>query len=195
MKDTLHLYSDEKIIKEVRRHKLVFYFRTSSLFVLGIIPLIFISPLDILLDSISDGKGGAVFGASFFLWIVVLSIIFFFRWTDYYLDVWVITNKRIFDIEQRGMFNRSISVFLLSRIQDVTVETEGLIATLFKFGTVHVHTAGEHHAGSPADSGELVIEDADNPIMIKNIIMDAHMHSLGHNTTHPQRQSGTKGGV
>lgn len=180
MRDTiLHLNPDETIIQEVRRHRLVFYMKTSSLFILFIIPLLFIAPLDNLLDRISDGHGGLLFGAIFFMWMIVLWVILFLRWTDYYLDVWVITNKRIFDIEQRGMFHRSVSVFLLSRIQDVSVETRGIIATLFKYGTIHVHTAGEHHVESPEGSGELIIEDADSPIIIKNIIMDAHMRATG----------------
>src|SRR3990172_10632327 len=39
-----------------------------------------------------------------FIWIF-----FFMIWIDYYFDVWIITNLRIVNIEQKGLFNRMVS--------------------------------------------------------------------------------------
>jgi hypothetical protein len=63
---------------------------------------------------------------------------------DYFLDVWVVTNGRIVNVEQHGLFRRVTSELNLSSIQDVTAETKGLIQTFFKFGDVFVQTAAEH---------------------------------------------------
>lgn len=60
----------------------------------------------------------------------------------YILDVWIVTNQRIIDSTQRGFFNRVVSELHVSRIQDVSVSTSGLIQTMFKFGDLQVQTAG-----------------------------------------------------
>jgi uncharacterized membrane protein YdbT with pleckstrin-like domain len=89
-------------------------------------------------------------------------------WTDYYLDTWVVTNKRIIDIEQKGFFSRQVSSFRVDRIQDVTVDTHGIIATLLHFGNIHVQTAG---AGQ-----KFVIHGIPNPDELKDKIATLAMH-------------------
>jgi hypothetical protein len=67
----------------------------------------------------------------------------FVEFVDYYLDVWIVTNKRILNIEQLGLFHRTASELALSTVQDVTSEVKGILPTLFNFGTVYIQTAGE----------------------------------------------------
>ena len=56
-----------------------------------------------------------VFAYYLYIWL------FFYRgFLDYYLDVWVVTTKRIISIEQKGLFNRVIAEQKISRLQDVT---------------------------------------------------------------------------
>ncbi len=165
------LYEGEKVILEVRRHAFKFYTRVLLLFVLWIVPLLVSSFVVRGVNTLLDGNGGSsLFGFFFTLWTLVLFVLFFFRWTDYYLDVWIITTKRIFDVEQKGLFTRNVSVFRLEKVQDITVETRGIIATFLKFGDLHVYTAGE--------SSEFVIRDAADPLMVKNVIIEAHGKSL-----------------
>jgi uncharacterized membrane protein YdbT with pleckstrin-like domain len=61
------------------------------------------------------------------------------------LDVLIITDRRIFEIEQHGLFRRESSTFRIDRIQDVTVDVKGVIATFLNFGDIHIHPAGEGH--------------------------------------------------
>jgi uncharacterized membrane protein YdbT with pleckstrin-like domain len=60
----------------------------------------------------------------------------------YALDVWIVTDRRVLDSKQHGFFNRTTSELHLSRIQDISVETHGVIQTFFKFGDLHIQTAG-----------------------------------------------------
>ena len=60
----------------------------------------------------------------------------------YTLDVWIVTNHRIVDSTQNGFFNRTVSELHLARIQDISVQTKGVIQTFFKFGDLQVQTAG-----------------------------------------------------
>lgn len=167
----ISLDSDETVLTEVRRHMIVFYARILILVVFFFVPL-FISPFIVLLiEKIAKNPiGSIIFGFLFTLWLIVIWMTFFYQWTDYYLDVWIITNKRIFDIDQRGFFNREISVCRIEQLQDVSITVDGVMATFFKYGTIHIHTAGESH--------DFVIRDAADPMNVKNIIMQAHGRTI-----------------
>ncbi|HEY4480086.1 MAG TPA: PH domain-containing protein [Candidatus Paceibacterota bacterium] len=98
------------------------------------------------------------------LWLLLLWIIFFIEWTDYYLDLWVVTDRRILDVEQKGFFHREVTSFGFRQIQDITVETRGLLETFFKFGTLHIQTAGHDR--------DIIIKDAANPEAVRSLILD-----------------------
>jgi uncharacterized membrane protein YdbT with pleckstrin-like domain len=53
-----------------------------------------------------------------------------------------VTNKRIVNVEQKGLFSRVVSEKELSRMQDVTSEVHGFIATFFSYGDIYIQTAG-----------------------------------------------------
>ena len=103
----------------------------------------------------------SVFGYA--IWILILWVVFFIEWTDYYLDLWIVTDRRIIDIEQKGFFYREVTSFSFRQIQDITVETRGFIETFFKFGTLHIQTAGH--------SREIVIRDAYYPEEARSLIL------------------------
>lgn len=74
---------------------------------------------------------------TFLAWVRLFSI-----WTDYYLDSWTLTNKRIIDIEQKGYFSRTVGSFRIEKIQDVTIMVNGVLQNLLNFGDIRVQTAG-----------------------------------------------------
>lgn len=76
--------------------------------------------------------------------ILLLMWIFLFQlFLDYYLDVWIVTNKRILNIVQTGLFHRQVSEVRLYRIQDATASIGGILQTVLNFGKVEIQTAGE----------------------------------------------------
>ncbi|MFH1182917.1 MAG: PH domain-containing protein [Candidatus Moraniibacteriota bacterium] len=75
---------------------------------------------------------------SLFLWSFVFVV-----FIDYYLDVWIVTDCRIVNIEQKGLFRREISELRLDNVQDLTTEITGMISTFFDFGDLYVQTAGK----------------------------------------------------
>lgn len=102
-------------------------------------------------------------GFAYSVWFFILWMIFFIEWTDYYLDFWVITNRRIVDAEQIGFFRRQVVSLGYEQIQDITVETKGFIRTIFNFGTLHIQTAGERN--------DIVISDAHFPEDARSLIL------------------------
>jgi uncharacterized membrane protein YdbT with pleckstrin-like domain len=75
---------------------------------------------------------------------VCLWMFLFTQFVTHYLDVNVVTDKRIVHIIQVGLFSRKVSELDLGRVQDVTSEVHGIIATMLNYGNVIVQTAGEH---------------------------------------------------
>ncbi|MFO0955341.1 MAG: PH domain-containing protein [Candidatus Saccharibacteria bacterium] len=64
------------------------------------------------------------------------------------LSVWrnnklFITDENIVDMDQIGLFQRTIATLRLSRVQDISVKVKGPMQTIFHYGTVTVQTAGE----------------------------------------------------
>lgn len=82
-----------------------------------------------------------VLGASaFFLFGALFA---FQMFVEYWLDVFIVTDKRILDIDQHGLFSRTVSELRLYRAQDVTAEVKGMLHSLIDYGDVYVQTAGE----------------------------------------------------
>lgn len=84
-------------------------------------------------------------------------------WIDYYLDVWIITDQRIVNIEQKGLFSRQVSELEHIRVQDVTTDVRGFIPTFMNYGDVFIQTAAEKE--------RFTFRSVPNPYKIKTLIM------------------------
>lgn len=141
----IQLHDDEEIVTLVRRH----WFSIAVKGVADVLIFIFFAFAMVFMDVlVSNAQSGAVVHQVLALGVYLLALVglllwmhFFAVWSDHWLDVWVLTNKRIIDIEQKGFFTRQVSSFPIERIQDVTYETSGLIATWLHFGNVRIQTA------------------------------------------------------
>lgn len=134
---------EEKIIKIVRKHWFTLVPFGIMLFLLMLLPTLLPLSSETFPIAISHDTAAPLAGFAVSIYLLILSIIAFAIWIDYYLDVWIITNTRIIDVEQHGLFNREISEIPRARIQDVTIEVRGIIRTLLRFGTIRIQTAGE----------------------------------------------------
>ncbi len=170
----LNLESGESIILEVRKHWFVFLWNTLGLFVGVAVPILvyFIllkfGPVDIVSIILKyKTEYGSLVMFFYYLWILGLWIIFFVQWTNYYLDVWYVTQKRIIDVNQKSIFHREVSNLRFDKIQDISIEVNGFIATMLNFGDIKVQTAAE-------DSSEFLIRNARNPERVRRIIFGQH---------------------
>lgn len=76
------------------------------------------------------------------LFIIFMCLGVFMTWTMYHLNTQVVTDQRIVDISHETIFSHTISELSVSKIEDVTAQTNGLIGNMFSFGNVYVQTAG-----------------------------------------------------
>jgi uncharacterized membrane protein YdbT with pleckstrin-like domain len=154
------LGQNEYIVEIFRKHPFSLWVTAITYGILAFAPLI-IAPI-ISLEIIPLQW----IGIFYWLYLLILWIGFFIYWTDFILDAWILTNERLVDIEQMGLFTRRISTLSLDRIQDVTTYESGLIDTYFKIGTVYIQTAGEQR--------EFKIPNARNPQHIKELILNSY---------------------
>ncbi len=96
--------------------------------------------------------------------ILLVWLYAFLVWIDYFFDVWIITNERVINIEQKGLFVRAVSELKFSRIQDVTSEVSGMIPTILNFGDVKVQTASEEDY--------FLFRRVPDPYHVKDLIME-----------------------
>ena len=150
----------EKIVLKVRRHKLGLIFQSMFLALFIILPpfLFWISERTVVIK----GNDFALFTGVYSLVLLIAWMMFFVIWTSYYLDVLIITDKRVVDIDQKGFFSREVATLSLDKIQDITTTVSGILATFMDFGTVKIQTAGE--------SKEFIIRDVPEPAKIKSIV-------------------------
>jgi len=138
---------DEKILILKRRHWLIatFIIIRYSFFLLA--PLILYVLILNFLPFITDRLALSLFSGpiamlALSLYYLLVWVLFFHAWLDYYLDVWIVTDTRIVNIEQNGLFSRSIAEAKLYRLQDVQAEVHGLLPTFFHYGNITIQTAG-----------------------------------------------------
>lgn len=162
----IKLDKNEKIIFKIRKHWFILFAESFFLIFLLLFPVagfIAINATDMLSSIQFAGNVSYLLIAISATWFLFLWIAFFVIWTDYYLDILILTNLRVVNIDQRGLFSRKVSTFKLHRIQDVSVDVHGIIPTLLGFGKVHIQTAGE--------SQKFVISGIPHPYKTKSEIL------------------------
>src|SRR3989338_8454194 len=133
-----HLKPEEKIILSLHRHWLTI---AGKMTVIAVMLLIAVIILTAAISYLPEYLILATFLLAVYILIVLL--IAFIFWVDFYLDMWIITDERVIDIEQSGLFRREISEFMLDKVQDITVEIPDILATALKYGNINIQTAGE----------------------------------------------------
>ncbi|MFW5885248.1 MAG: hypothetical protein ACOCUF_03430 [Patescibacteria group bacterium] len=161
---------NEEIILVLRRHWLIFVFK--------FLPFLFFALLIAILGGVIRGNFGFIqinINTQLEILIELLFYLFiwlgaFVVWINYYLDVWIITDRRIIDVEQVALFRRSVSELEHSKIQDTTSEIHGFLPTLFRYGYIYIQTAGE--------TQRFLFKQVPNPVKTRNIIMKLQKAAL-----------------
>lgn len=135
---------DEKAVLVLRRHWLVLLSLIVTVSILLTLPAAAIFFLHYLIPDFFQEPLRLTF------FVLAASIFFLYAWLflfqnfiDYHLDTWIVTNRRIINIEQHGIFARTVSELNLQRVQDVTAEIHGFFHTMLDYGYVYIQTAGE----------------------------------------------------
>jgi len=171
---SIKLEQDERILFRARRHWFVLFGQVFGIIILLVAPFaLFALAINLGVPMPHFLAGNLVFlGAALVgTWMLLLWIAFFVVWTNYFLDILILTNKKLIDMEQKSLFSREISSLRLERIQDITIEINGIIPTFLDFGDVHVQTAG-------GDGRIFILRGARTPARVKELILHQQQQSL-----------------
>lgn len=161
----IEIKEGENIVGVYRRHKFILF--------LEFLPIMVASALVVasaffLLAFLREEEGAAVLIPLILLVAVLMLHIFwvmaFVILADFYLDIWILTDRRVISIEQKGLFARRIIEFELNKVEDITVEIRGMIETFMDFGNVTLYTASENQ--------NFVFKHIKNPNAIKDAVIN-----------------------
>lgn len=144
--EKIELEPGEEVRQVVRKHWFVITMEILSTLLIAILPLFGVAVFLLFEHLHPESFVFAVhlplviFGSVF--WVLITLMATFMVWTHYFLDLWIITDRRIIVIDQISFFNRKVSSFRLERLQDIKVSIDGIIPTLLNFGTIRAQTAG-----------------------------------------------------
>ncbi|MCK4635573.1 MAG: PH domain-containing protein [Candidatus Moranbacteria bacterium] len=113
------------------------------------------------------------------LLLLIIWIYSFIIWFDYYLDVWIITNQRVINVEQKGLFSRHVSELRFLQIQDISTNISGFIPTILNYGHVHIQTA--------AQQSNFMFRSVPNPYAIKATLISLQ-HKSQRKTFHKKKK-------
>ncbi len=140
--------NNEDVLFLFRRHILV---AKKGFFLFLILLLVFCSPIFIWPNNqqlLLVAVGGSLFG------LVVL----FYHLVIWYFTYTIVTDQRIRQFNQWGFFRRGATDLSLSKIQNISYSTPGVIADIIGYGTIIIQTL----------VGDLVIHYVQKPESVYN---------------------------
>jgi len=145
--EKIQLDQGETVLKIVRKHWFVIVSKLFVTFIALLLPFFILFLLVVFPGLIASLKIDLQYYTAIIIfliaaWSLLVILTAFSIWTNYYLDLWIITDRRIIVIDQIGFFHRNVSIFRLERLQDIEFNISGLIPTLLNFGSIRAQTAG-----------------------------------------------------
>lgn len=134
---------NEVIHLVVREHWFFLFLRTCIWVLFAAVPVIFRAYGPQYFPGLFEGTAAGYVALALNIYILLLTLGLFMIWTLYYLNVQIVTNKRVVDINQYAIFRQKISELLLPNIEDVTSEVKGFFGTVLEYGDILIQTAGE----------------------------------------------------
>lgn len=138
----------EEVIYVFRRHAM-----TS---IKGFLWLIVVTGLGLVPMFIWPGNGNL-----FFVWLAFLGVGILgaaYSWMLWYFSFYIVTNERLRQTRQKGLFKKSVVDLELSNIQNMSYGINGVFATMFDYGSILIQT----------EAGDLVISMVSHPETVYN---------------------------
>ncbi len=167
----------EKIYLVVREHPALLALRLGLLALLALIGIGAHAVIPGLLGDLLTGAGQLAFSLLFYTYYLVLLVGLLFICSFYYLSLQIITDMRMVDVDQAGLFRRKVTEIQIENVEEVTSTAHGLLSTVFNFGNVLVQTSSAQN--------EFEFENVAKPEQIKKLILDLYEQRRKNHQTRP----------
>ena len=145
---------DEEVLYVFRKHPIVM----RKGLVVGML-IILLSTVPV---AIKPTLGFGWFFGSLGIGLVIALVFFAPFWISWYYSIFILTDQRLIQITQKGLFNKAVVDMQLSQIQMVNYQIAGLQETMLGYGTIVMQTY----------MGDLVIHDVHHPAKTQKKILE-----------------------
>jgi uncharacterized membrane protein YdbT with pleckstrin-like domain len=134
-------FDDEEVLLVFRKHPIVMrkglIFGSFAL----LVPMLYTLALTFIYANNPEKLPSLNFFYGSLLVGVILAVLAFLPfWISWYYSVYIVTNQRLIQITQKGLFHRSMVALGLNQIQMVNYEIGGFEQTVLGFGTIMIQT-------------------------------------------------------
>lgn len=147
-------FDDEEVLYVFRKHPIVMR--------KGMIIAMLCVALGTLPAALKPSLGFGWFFGGIGIGLIVGLILFSPFWISWYYSVFIVTDQRLIQITQRGLFHRSVVDMRLNQIQMINYQIAGLQETLLGFGTIMMQTF----------VGDLVVHEIHHPAKIQKKLLE-----------------------
>lgn len=155
LEKALNLKDDEQVLYVAHQFPFTYWPSMLITFVLIVLPFFFLFPLFDL----------GWWGLLIFIAMILVGLIYGLRQAlKWYYNVFVVTDKRVVDIDQRGLFDRTVSAVPYQNIEDVSYRIKGVWQTVFRYGNVMVDTS--------SSSANLAVQKIRHPHILQELISE-----------------------
>ena len=159
---------DEKLLLTFRRH--IFALRK------GVLVLIVVSLVGFVPLMISPNNSSLTwFGVA---GIVIGCLAFFYHWIGWYFTVYIVTDQRLRQQRQRGLFNSSITEIAWDKVQVIPNVQRGVMSSLFNYGIIVIQTY----------VGDLVITMVPDATHVADVMREQYYRRAGKEPEDYERQ-------
>lgn len=156
----------EEVLFVFRRHIIAmrkgFYLLLIPFAISAIPPLIWQTNLELFLLPV----GGLILGI----------ILFMYHYMMWYFTIYLVTNQRIRQVTQKGIFGKDVVELRLSKIQNISYNIPGFNGEILGYGTIVIQTF----------VGDLVIRYVEHPEKTYNKLQDAVANAIEQQGEHEE---------
>ncbi len=128
----IQLKEEENVKALARRHIITILPSLFLSMVLIVLPFFFMFPL------FGWGTPGIIIFGVLILAGAFVAFRTLFMWDE---DVLILTNQRVIDVDQKGLFSRKVTEMSLASVQDVSWKRQGFLQTIFRMGSINIQSA------------------------------------------------------
>jgi len=103
-------------------------------------------------------------------------ILFLYHYIMWYFTIYLVTNQRIRQVTQRGVFGKDVVELRLSKIQNISYNIPGFSGEILGYGTIVIQTF----------VGDLVIRNVEHPEKTYNKLQDAVANAVEQQGDHEE---------